>query len=174
MGKTVMVLVLPEPKIRKATARAERPHRDKTRYTRKVKHKAPEWGLFMNVTCCKIPFCLRKRCPNVAKGALNRCQNLCLKRPLPLHAGRGPFFAHPPGSFGHGPCGSIRPTRNPAAAGDGVRFGGLSRTALICGGGYGCGWRPSFSYSQTPAIHTAGVWPYRLLPCSHGPLRARG
>ncbi len=45
-NKTVMVLVIPEPKVCKATARAERPHKDKTRYTRKVKHKAPAWGLF--------------------------------------------------------------------------------------------------------------------------------
>ncbi len=34
-NKTVMVLVIPEPKVRKATARAERPHKDKTRYTRR-------------------------------------------------------------------------------------------------------------------------------------------
>lgn len=46
-NKTVMVLVIPEPKVRKATARAERPHKDKTRYTRKVKHKAPYGAFFM-------------------------------------------------------------------------------------------------------------------------------
>lgn len=46
-NKTVMVLVLPEPKVRKATARAERPHKDKTKYTRKVKHKAPDYGGFL-------------------------------------------------------------------------------------------------------------------------------
>ena len=46
MGKTVMVLVIPEPKVRKATAKPVRKHKDKTAYSRKVKHKTPEWGSF--------------------------------------------------------------------------------------------------------------------------------
>lgn len=46
-NKTVMVLVIPEPKVRKATAKAARPHKDKTKYSRKAKHKAPAWGLFL-------------------------------------------------------------------------------------------------------------------------------
>ena len=45
MGKTVMVLVIPEPKVRKATAKPVRKHKDKTAYSRKAKHKT-EWGLF--------------------------------------------------------------------------------------------------------------------------------
>ena len=40
MGKTVMVLVIPEPKVRKATAKPVRKHKDKTAYSRKAKHKA--------------------------------------------------------------------------------------------------------------------------------------
>ena len=47
MGKTVMVLVIPEPKVRKATAKPVRKHKDKTAYSRKAKHKTPEWG-----SCC--------------------------------------------------------------------------------------------------------------------------
>ena len=46
MGKTVMVLVIPEPKVRKATAMPVRKHKDKTAYSRKAKHKTPEWGSF--------------------------------------------------------------------------------------------------------------------------------
>ena len=46
MGKTVMVLVIPEPKVRKATAKPVRKHKDKTAYSRKAKHKTPEWGVF--------------------------------------------------------------------------------------------------------------------------------
>ena len=46
MGKTVMVLVIPEPKVRKATAKPVRKHKDKTAYSRKAKHKTPEWGSF--------------------------------------------------------------------------------------------------------------------------------
>ena len=40
MGKTVMVLVIPEPKVRKSTAK----HKDKTAYSRKAKHKTPPNG----------------------------------------------------------------------------------------------------------------------------------
>lgn len=46
MGKTVMVLVIPEPKVRKSTAKPVRKHKDKTAYSRKAKHKTPEWGSF--------------------------------------------------------------------------------------------------------------------------------
>ena len=46
MGKTVMTLVIPEPKVRKPQPKAAQKHKDKTKYTRKVKHKAPEWGPF--------------------------------------------------------------------------------------------------------------------------------
>lgn len=45
-NKTVMVLVLPEPRVRKETAKPVRKHKDKTKYSRKVKCKAPEWGSF--------------------------------------------------------------------------------------------------------------------------------
>ena len=47
MGKTVMVLVIPEPKVRKATAKPVRKHKDKTAYSRKAKHKTPNRGLFL-------------------------------------------------------------------------------------------------------------------------------
>lgn len=47
MGKTVMVLVIPEPKVRKATAKPVRKHKDKTAYSRKAKHKTPNGGLFL-------------------------------------------------------------------------------------------------------------------------------
>ncbi len=46
MGKTVMVLVIPEPKVRKETAKPVRKHKDKTAYSRKAKHKTPDWGSF--------------------------------------------------------------------------------------------------------------------------------
>ena len=44
MGKTVMTLVIPDPKVRKPQPKAAQKHKDKTKYTRKVKHKAPDWG----------------------------------------------------------------------------------------------------------------------------------
>ena len=44
MGKTVMVLVIPEPKVRKSTAKPVRKHKDKTAYSRKAKHKTPPNG----------------------------------------------------------------------------------------------------------------------------------
>lgn len=50
MGKTVMVLVIPEPKVRKATAKPVQKHKDKTAYSRKAKHKTPEWGSFFTST----------------------------------------------------------------------------------------------------------------------------
>lgn len=46
MGKTVMVLFIPEPKVRKETAKPVRKHKDKTAYSRKAKHKTPDWGSF--------------------------------------------------------------------------------------------------------------------------------
>lgn len=48
MGKTVMVLVIPEPKVRKETAKPVRKHKDKTEYSRKAKHKTPDWGSFLS------------------------------------------------------------------------------------------------------------------------------
>lgn len=39
MSKILIRLHLPEPKVRKATAKAEQKHKDKSKYTRKVKHK---------------------------------------------------------------------------------------------------------------------------------------
>ena len=42
MGKTVMVLVIPEPKVRKATAKPVRKHKDKTAYSRKAKQTVKE------------------------------------------------------------------------------------------------------------------------------------
>lgn len=47
MGKTIMVLVIQEPKVRKATAKPVRKHKDKTAYSRKAKHKTPIGGLFL-------------------------------------------------------------------------------------------------------------------------------
>ena len=44
MGKTEMVLVIPEPKVRKSTAKPVRKHKDKTAYSRKAKHKTPPNG----------------------------------------------------------------------------------------------------------------------------------
>ena len=46
MGKTVMVLVIPEPKVRKATAKPVRKHKEKTAYSRKAKHNTPRMGVF--------------------------------------------------------------------------------------------------------------------------------
>jgi len=47
MGKIIMRLHLPEPKIRKRTVKAVQKHKDKTKYTRKCKHKATEIGGLM-------------------------------------------------------------------------------------------------------------------------------
>jgi len=44
MGKIIMLLHLPEPKIRKRTVKAVQKHKDKTQYTRKCKHRATEIG----------------------------------------------------------------------------------------------------------------------------------
>jgi hypothetical protein len=41
MGKIVMTLRLPDPKVRKKTAKAVQFHKDRSKYTRKVKHKGP-------------------------------------------------------------------------------------------------------------------------------------
>lgn len=43
MSKIIMSLHLPEPKVRKATAKAEQKHKDKRKYTRKVKHNKGPW-----------------------------------------------------------------------------------------------------------------------------------
>jgi hypothetical protein len=40
MSKIIMRLHMPEPKVRKNTVRAVQKHKDKTKYTRKCKHKA--------------------------------------------------------------------------------------------------------------------------------------
>jgi hypothetical protein len=42
----VMRLRLPEPTVRKREARAVQKHKDKTKYTRKCKHKAAGFGGF--------------------------------------------------------------------------------------------------------------------------------
>jgi hypothetical protein len=44
MSKIIMRLCLPEPKVRKRTAKAVQKHKDKTKYTRKCKHRAAESG----------------------------------------------------------------------------------------------------------------------------------
>nr|DAV75461.1 MAG TPA: hypothetical protein [Caudoviricetes sp.] len=41
MGKIVMTLHLPEPKVRKQSAKAVQYHKDKSKYCRKAKHKGP-------------------------------------------------------------------------------------------------------------------------------------
>ena len=45
-NRIVMMLLLPEPKTRKRPVRATQKHRDKSRYTRNVKHKAADWRLW--------------------------------------------------------------------------------------------------------------------------------
>jgi len=47
MGKIIMLLHLPEPKIRKRAVKAVQKHKDKTKYTRKHKHKATDFGGLM-------------------------------------------------------------------------------------------------------------------------------
>jgi hypothetical protein len=42
MGKIVMTLRLPDPKVRKKTAKAVQYHKDKSKYCRKAKHKGPQ------------------------------------------------------------------------------------------------------------------------------------
>jgi hypothetical protein len=44
MSKIIMRLHLPAPKVRKRAARAVLKHKDKTKYTRKCKHKATVSG----------------------------------------------------------------------------------------------------------------------------------
>jgi hypothetical protein len=44
MGKIVMTLRLPDPKVRKKTAKAVQYHKDKSKYCRKAKHKGPGWN----------------------------------------------------------------------------------------------------------------------------------
>ncbi|MDR2050254.1 MAG: hypothetical protein LBQ63_00545 [Deltaproteobacteria bacterium] len=41
MGKIIVTLELPEPKIRRKTAKAVQYHKDKSKYDRKLKHKGP-------------------------------------------------------------------------------------------------------------------------------------
>jgi hypothetical protein len=47
MSRIIMTLRLPEPKIRKRAVRAVQQHRDKSKYTRKQKHKATNFGGLM-------------------------------------------------------------------------------------------------------------------------------
>lgn len=59
MSKIITILHIPEPKIRKAQAKATKKHKDKAKYYRKNKHKAPEWGLpfaqiSLQTLCCGI------------------------------------------------------------------------------------------------------------------------
>jgi len=49
MGKTVMILNLVAPKTRKKAVRPLQKHRDKSKYSRKQKHKAAEIGGFVFV-----------------------------------------------------------------------------------------------------------------------------
>jgi len=51
MGKIIMRLHLPEPKVRKRAVRAVQKHKDKAKYSRKCKHKATENGGLM---FCKV------------------------------------------------------------------------------------------------------------------------
>ena len=44
MSKIIMLLHLPEPKIRKRAVKAVQKHKDKTKYTRKCKHRATDFG----------------------------------------------------------------------------------------------------------------------------------
>jgi hypothetical protein len=44
MSKVIMRLHLPEPKVRKRTARAVQKHRDRKKYTRQCKHRAAGFG----------------------------------------------------------------------------------------------------------------------------------
>ena len=67
MGKTVMVLVIPEPKVRKATAKPVRKHKDKTAYSRKAKHKTPRMGVF---------FCIERKPP--ARREVPKSLQLCI------------------------------------------------------------------------------------------------
>ena len=47
MSRIIMTLRLPEPKLRKRAVRAVQKHRDKSKYTRKQKHKAASFGGLM-------------------------------------------------------------------------------------------------------------------------------
>ena len=51
MSKVIMRLLLPEPKVRKRAVRAVQKHKDKTKYTRKCKHKAIDFGGLMFYKC---------------------------------------------------------------------------------------------------------------------------
>ena len=41
MSKILIRLHLPEPKVRKKTVKIEQQHKDKSKYSRKAKHKSP-------------------------------------------------------------------------------------------------------------------------------------
>jgi len=53
MGKIIICLHLPEPKIRKRAVKAMQKHKNKAKYTRKCKHKATE----MVALCFTKPWC---------------------------------------------------------------------------------------------------------------------
>jgi len=59
MGKIIMLLHLPEPKIRKRAVKAVQKHKGKTKYSRKHKHKATEIGglMFYKVSAQTPGFC---------------------------------------------------------------------------------------------------------------------
>lgn len=83
MGKTIMTLVIPASKVRKPQPKAAQKHKDKTKYTRKVKHKAPDWGP------CHMRASFFPTCPAI--GAMQRppCQS----------NRRGHALTHPPEHF---------------------------------------------------------------------------
>ena len=53
MSRIIMTLRLPEPKIRKRAVRAVQKHRNKSKYTRKQKHKATSFGGLMLCGECR-------------------------------------------------------------------------------------------------------------------------
>lgn len=57
MSKTIMIIELPEPKVRKQHAPPAKAHRKKTTYSRKRKHKnRPDEGAFFIGKASQSPF----------------------------------------------------------------------------------------------------------------------
>jgi hypothetical protein len=54
MGKVIMTLALPEPKVRKKTAKAVQYHKDRSKYDRKVKHKGPQPTGLCRLRVCHV------------------------------------------------------------------------------------------------------------------------
>ncbi|MEI3452975.1 MAG: hypothetical protein V8Q91_06070 [Bilophila wadsworthia] len=52
MGKTVMVLVIPEPKVRKATAKPVRKHKDKNSLQPQGEAQDPRMGVLLCLGSC--------------------------------------------------------------------------------------------------------------------------